>query len=232
MALQPQLVGQARYRSVFALASICLLGVAGCAHRPPRVRRAAGESESVELPACPTPVPPVPEEISSEGRYGVVLAGYTIEVDGRVDEIELDDPRASPLLFSAAKDWLEQCRSFQQGRVRPMRISELLSFPPPDVPAVGETPVPLDERSGMSRPQRGSHCTPDRPPAAVPGKGTLTVQYIVQSNGRVGETVLQGGDAPKALFKTVRAWLKSCPYTPAMRDGKPVAVSVSESFTF
>jgi len=161
----------------------------------------------------------------------VVLVGYTVEVDGRVDEIEQDDPRASSLLFSAAKDWLEQCRSPQQ-RVRPIRISELLSFPPPDVPPVSETPVLLDERSGMSRPQRGPHCTPDKPPAAVPGTGTLSVEYVVQSNGRVGETVLKGGEAPKALFKTVRVWLKSCPYTPAMRDGKPVAVSLTESFTF
>ncbi|HEX4802454.1 MAG TPA: energy transducer TonB, partial [Myxococcaceae bacterium] len=157
--------------------------------------------------------------------------GYTIEVDGRVDEIELDDPSASPLLFSAAKDWLEQCRSSQQ-RVRPMRISELLSFPPPDLPPVNETPVPLDEHSAVSRPQRGPHCTPDKPPAAVPGKGTLSVEYVVQSNGRVGETVLKGGDAPKALLKTVKAWLKSCPYTPAMRDGQPVAVRLSETFTF
>ncbi len=232
VALQRRVVGQARYCSLIALASIYLAAVASCAHRPPRVRRAAEDSESVELPACPTPVPPVPEEVSNDGRYGVVLVGYTIEPDGRVDEIELDDPRASPLLFAAAKDWLEQCRSSRQGRVRPTRISELLSFPPPDVSAVGETPVPLDVGSGMSLPQRGPNCTPDRPPAAVPGKGTLTVEYVVQSNGRVGETLLKGGNAPKALFKTVRAWLQSCPYAPAMRDGKPVAVSLSESFTF
>jgi len=231
VALGAQLVGQARYGSAIALAAIYLLAVASCAHRSPRVRRAAEDSETVELPACPTAVPPVPAEVSSEGRYGVVLVGYTVELDGRVDEIELDDPRASPLLFSAAKDWLEQCRSSQQ-RVRPMRISELLTFPPPDLPPVSETPVPLDERSGMSRPKRGPHCTPDKPPTAVPGKGTLSVEYVVQSNGRVGETMLGGGDAPKALFRTVRAWLKSCPYTPAMRDGQPVAVRLSESFTF
>ena len=231
MALGPQLVGQARNCSVIVLASIFLVAAASCAHRPPRVRRAAEDSELVELPACPTAVPPVPAEVSREGRYGVVLVGYTIEVDGRIDEIELDDPRASPLLFSAAKNWLEQCRSSAQGRVRSTRISELLSFPPPDLPEVNETPAPL-EQAGLSRPQRGPNCTPDKPPAAVPGKGTLTVEYVVQSNGRVGETVLTGGDAPKALFRTVRAWLRSCPYTPAMRDGQPVAVRVSESFMF
>src|SRR5262249_20454023 len=144
VALHARLVGRARFCGAVAVASASLVVVGSCAHRPPRVRRAAEDSESVELPACPTAVPPVPAEVSSEGRYGVVLVGYTVEVDGRVDEIELDDPRASPLLFSAAKDWLEQCRSPQQ-RVRPMRISELLSFPPPDVPLVSETVVSLDE---------------------------------------------------------------------------------------
>jgi hypothetical protein len=58
------------------------------------------------------------------------------------------------------------------------------------------------------------------------------VEYVVHSNGRVGDVTLKGGDAPRALFKTIKVWLQSCPYTPAMREGRPVAVSMVESFSF
>jgi outer membrane biosynthesis protein TonB len=60
----------------------------------------------------------------------------------------------------------------------------------------------------------------------------VTVEYVVHTNGRVGEVALASSDAPRALFKTVRVWLQSCPYTPAMRDGRPVPVTLSETFTF
>lgn len=206
-----------------------LLILAACA-APVRQRRAVESVASIDLPACPSPVPPVPEEVANEGRYGVVLVGYTIETDGRVDEIELDDPNASPLLFDAARRWLEQCRATNQGRTRPMRMSELLSFPPSGVAPPDEVPLALTE--GIPRPQRGPNCTPDRPPAAVTGGGTMTVEYVVHGNGRVGEVALKSSDAPRALFKTVRVWLQSCPYAPAMRDGRPVAVTLSETFTF
>jgi outer membrane biosynthesis protein TonB len=210
---------------------ISMLALTSCAQRA-RVRRAVEETDSIELPACPSPVPPVPEEAATEGRYGVVLVGYTVETDGRVDEIDLEDPQASPLLFSAAKSWLERCRATSQGRTRPMRMSELFSFPPPEAPRVDEMPVALNEGSGISRPQRGSNCTPDKPPAVVTGGGTLTVEYVVHSNGRVGEVTLKDGHAARALFKTVRIWLQSCPYTPALRNGHPVPVTMVESFSF
>lgn len=232
MAPQAQVRCRVSRAGALLLAITCLAATAACSHRQPRIRRAVEESEVVDLPACPTPVPPMPKEAAREGRYGVVLVGYTIEPDGRVDEIELEDPRASPLLFSAAKDWLQQCRSSPQGPSTPRRMSELLSFPPPNIPPVDETPLALNELSGMTRPQRDANCTPDKPPAAVSGHGTLTVEYVVHSNGRVGQTVLRGGDAPKALFKAVRAWLRSCPYMPALRDGRPVPAQVVESFTF
>ncbi len=206
-----------------------VLILAACAS-PVRQRRAVESVASIDLPACPSPVPPVPEEVANEGRHGVVLVGYTIETDGRVDEIELDDPNASPLLFDAARRWLEQCRATNQRRTRPMRMSELLSFPPSGVAPPDEVPLALTE--GIPRPQRGPNCTPDRPPAAVTGGGTMTVEYVVHGNGRVGEVALKSSDAPRALFKTVRVWLQSCPYAPAMRDGRPVAVTLSETFTF
>jgi len=206
-----------------------VLILAACAS-PVRQRRAVESVASIDLPACPSPVPPVPEEVANEGRYGVVLVGYTIETDGRVDEIELDDPNASPLLFDAAKRWLEQCRATSQGRTRPMRMSELLSFPPAGAAPSDE--VPLSLREGISRPQRGPNCTPDRPPPAVTGGGTMTVEYVVHSNGRIGDVALKSSDAPRALFKTVRVWLQSCSYKPAIRDGRPVPVTLSETFTF
>jgi TonB family protein len=113
-----------------------------------------------------------------------------------------------------------------------MRVSELLSFPPSGPARLDEVPLPLTEGGGISRPKRGPNCTPDRPPSAVSGGGTVTVEYVVHTNGRVGEVALASSDAPRALFKTVRVWLQSCPYTPAMRDGRPVPVTLSETFTF
>lgn len=214
------------------LASGFLAATLSCAQRPARIRRAADESEVVDLPACPTPSPPLPRQAAREGQFGVVLVGYTIEPDGRVDEIDLEDPAASPLLFSAARDWLTECRASPQGRVQAKRISELLTFPPPELRPVDETAVPFNTGDGMTPPRRSSGCTPDKPPAAVPGHGTLAVQYVVHSNGRVGDVALQEGDAPKPLFKAIRAWLQSCPYTPASRGGRPVAVTMVESFTF
>jgi outer membrane biosynthesis protein TonB len=215
---------------ISAIGLLLLALLAGCA-KSTHVRHATEARGAVALPACPTAVPPVPDEATRDGRYGVVLVGYTIETDGRVDDIELEDPRASPLLFSAAQRWLEQCRA-GASRARPERISELLSFPPPEAPPVQETPIKLEEGLGISRPQRGPNCSPDSPPAAVSGRGTLAVEYVVHTNGRVGEVSLKGGDAPRALFKTVTAWLHSCPYTPATRDGGPVPVTVVESFSF
>ena len=213
-----------------AVIFLAFIFLAGCAQRT-HVRRVAETGESAALPVCPSPVPPVPDEAASQARYGVVLVGYTVEADGRVDEIELEDPHASPMLFAAAQRWLEECRA-TQGMTRPKRMSELLSFPPPEVTPLQETPVSLAEQPGISRPQRGLNCTPEQPPAVVTGGGSLTVEYVVHSNGRVGNVTLKGGDAPRALFTTIKVWLQSCPYTPAMREGRPVAVSMVESFSF
>src|SRR5262249_61200279 len=78
VALHPRLVGRARFCGAIAVASAYLVVVASCAHRPPRVRRAAEDSESVELPACPTAGPPVPAEGLRGGRYGEGVVGYTL----------------------------------------------------------------------------------------------------------------------------------------------------------
>jgi hypothetical protein len=207
----------------------CIL-LASCGQHT-RVRRVAEAGETVALPACPSPVPPLPDQAASEGRYGVVLVGYTVETDGRVDEIELEDPHASPMLFAAVQRWLEECRA-NQSTTRPKRMSELFSFPPPDGAPPQETPMALADQAGITRPQRGQNCTPEKPPAVVNGGGTMTVEYVVHSNGRVGDVTFKGGDAPRALFTTIKVWLQSCPYTPATREGRPVAVSMVESFSF
>jgi len=204
--------------------------LAACAHeRPPR---RIVESHQVPLPACPSALPPLPEQAAREGLYGVVLASYSIAPDGRVEDIELEDPRASPVLFEAVRSWLQRCRAPEPATSR--RIVELFSFPPPQVTAsTDEAPVPLEDSSARAtRPVRSDKCSPDRPPPLIPTKGKMKVEYVVHSNGRVGDVLRRGGDAPAALLRGIRIWLQSCDYAPGMRDGKPVAMSVVEEFAF
>jgi hypothetical protein len=200
-----------------------------CAHdKPPR---RIVDSQAIRLPACRTPVPLLPDEAAQQGVYGVVLAAYSVEANGRVADIELEDPRASPLLYEAVKSWLQRCRASEPAM--PRRIVELFSFPPPASAAASDEPVVAleDSSARVSRPARSSKCTPDRPPPLLPAAGKMTVEYVVHSNGRVGDVLRRGGDAPPALLRGIRIWLQSCEYSPAMRDGKPVAVTVVEEFT-
>jgi len=208
--------------------------LSGCAHDKARVVRRLADPESISLPACPTAFPAIPDEAARRGIYGVVLVGYVVEPTGRVDQIELEDRRASPLLFEAVKEWLDQCRGAEQER-SPRRFSELFSFRPPSTTAApSETMEPVDEKSpGVTPPARSSSCLPDRPPPLLPVHGTLTVKYVVHSDGRVGNVVRTGGDSGVAqLLKSVRIWLESCPYTPGMQEGRAIPVKVAQSFTF
>src|SRR5215831_520335 len=104
-----------RVRIVLRVVALFAL-LSGCAHDKARVVRRLADPESISLPACPTAFPAIPDEAARRGIYGVVLVGYVVEPTGRVDQIELEDRRASPLLFEAVKEWLDQCRGAEQER--------------------------------------------------------------------------------------------------------------------
>src|SRR5262249_17070891 len=146
---------------LLAAAGTIAMLAAACAHeRPPR---RIVDSQEVPLPACPTPVPTLPEQAARDGVSGVVLVGYSIDPTGRVGNHELEDTPASPILFDAVRRWLQQCRAQEPSASR--RIVELFSFPPPKATSArDESPLPLEDLNARAtRPVRSNKCSPDRP---------------------------------------------------------------------
>lgn len=206
--------------------------VAACSSAPkPLQVRVLAEPGRVVLPACRTSRPERPTDKSGERLYGAVLVGYTIQTDGRVTQASLEDAKASPVLFEAVKEWLDDCL-VSGGVTKPKQIVELFTFPPWDNPPPVEPVLDAEGLSDVTRPVKHSGCSPDRPPPALRVRGTMIVRFKVHSNGQVGDVSLEHADVPAGLLPIVRSWLQSCPYDPARRDGKPVAVHLRETITF
>jgi hypothetical protein len=58
------------------------------------------------------------------------------------------------------------------------------------------------------------------------------VEFVVHSDGRVGEVENKTPQAPSALYEAVREWLVQCKYTPSREAEKPVAVRLIQPFSF
>ena len=91
--------------------------------------------------------------------------------------------------------------------------------------------------SGMSRPQPTADCRPSKPVPPEQARqmgitGLVLVEYVVHSDGHVGEVVLKNPTAPPILFEAVKSWLLGCPFTPSISGTKPVAVKIIQPFTF
>jgi outer membrane biosynthesis protein TonB len=62
--------------------------------------------------------------------------------------------------------------------------------------------------------------------------GMVLVEYVVHSDGHVGEVLLKNPTAPPILFAAVKQWLESCPFEPSMQGSRPVAVKIIQPFNF
>jgi len=62
--------------------------------------------------------------------------------------------------------------------------------------------------------------------------GTVLVEFVVHSDGHVGEVALKNATAPPILFAAVRQWLESCQYEPSMAGSKPIPVKIIQPFNF
>ena len=58
------------------------------------------------------------------------------------------------------------------------------------------------------------------------------VTNLVHTDGHIGEVVLKNPTAPPILFQSVKQWLESCTYTPAMQGSKPIPVKIIQPFNF
>ena len=62
--------------------------------------------------------------------------------------------------------------------------------------------------------------------------GTVLVEYVVHSDGHVGEIGLKNPTAAPILFQAVKQWLETCNFTPAMQGAKPIPVKIIQPFIF
>ena len=100
----------------------------------------------------------------------------------------------------------------------------------------GEGP-PVLLGAGMSRPQPTAECRPSKPAAPEQARqmgitGLVLVEYVVHSDGHVGEVNLKNPTAPPILFEAVKSWLLGCPFKPSLSGSKPIAVKIIQPFTF
>jgi len=64
--------------------------------------------------------------------------------------------------------------------------------------------------------------------------GKVVVEYVVHTDGSVGQIALKNRDAPSILFEAVRDWLLGCKFEPSTdrQSGKPLPVKIIQPFIF
>jgi len=95
----------------------------------------------------------------------------------------------------------------------------------PDVEvAARETPIRAEAGDNQSDPVRKS-CKGKGPriPEGEPVSGVVKAAYRVGEDGKVSDVKVTGKASPAAL-KAIQRFIASCTYSPAIREGKPVAV--------
>jgi periplasmic protein TonB len=98
---------------------------------------------------------------------------------------------------------------------------------------------PLVLGGGMSRPYPSGSCRPPKPQMPEQARtmgisGLVLVEFVVHSDGRVGEVLLKNKSAAPILYDAVKAWLEGCTFTPSVMSatGKPVPVKMIQPFNF
>jgi TonB family protein len=62
--------------------------------------------------------------------------------------------------------------------------------------------------------------------------GRVVVRYVVHADGGVSDVRSLLPETPAVLGEAVEHWLLECRHRPAMVDGRPVSVHVTQMFTF
>jgi TonB family protein len=62
--------------------------------------------------------------------------------------------------------------------------------------------------------------------------GRVVVRYVVHADGSVSDVRSLLPETPSILAEAVQRWLVECRHRPALLDGRPVAVHVTQMFTF
>jgi TonB family protein len=100
-------------------------------------------------------------------------------------------------------------------------------------------PAPYLLGAGSARPYPSTSCKPARPPWPEEARekgisGLVLVEFVVHSDGRVGEVKLRNKNAPPILFEAVKTWLEGCEFIPAVMKatGKPVPIKLIQPFNY
>ena len=189
---------------------------------------------------------------------GRVTVGFVVHSDGSVHDVApVGD--AEGALFGSVREYLRVCRftpARALGRPLAVRMTQAFSFrtvskpaepgarprdpgpPRPKLPATVPEDPPRLLGSDTSRPQPTELCQPPKPPLPAEAKekgisGLVLVEYVVHTDGHVGEVENRNLRAPPLLFEAVRAWLLACPFEPShLEGGRPIAVKIIQPFTF
>jgi hypothetical protein len=68
------------------------------------------------------------------------------------------------------------------------------------------------------------------PPRVAAPEGPVTAEFTVREDGSVGD-VSMSGKASSEVLRALKAFVKSCSYRPATRDGKPVAARIQQDLS-
>ena len=184
--------------------------------------------------SCAPAEPPFLEEVDD------TKLDLVVQSNGRAGELRVLGGAEFPAdILRAIAVWTRTCR-FRPATtdtgvpvaVRaplPLLFGNLFGERAPDSAAV----IALGE--GLSRPLPDSRCGKPRPTRKIREEailGVVLVEYVVHTNGRVGEVRLRN-PAPSALFHAVRDWLLNCPFSVSRSEsGEAVAVRIIQPFTF
>jgi protein TonB len=116
---------------------------------------------------------------------------------------------------------------------RPVTITTTQG-PPPKAMAKMEGPGTSTVPPTPARIDKSACRFPEYPPAAkrAEEQGTVIVQFLVGSDGKVKESKIQSSSGSQRLDEAARIALSLCKFTPATVDGKPVPDDTWTSFKY
>ncbi len=200
-----------------------------------------------------------PKPVTSEGAplTGHIEVEYVVHSDGSVHEVK-QRGEGPALLFQSVQAWLTTCRfiaATADGKAVAMGMKQAFSFRTQEQKRAEAAPSQSDLRpkarqldaalpkdpegpprplgSDLRFPKPLATCQPRAPKPVDGAAGLVLAEFVIHTDGHVGEFVSRSPKAPAALVEAVRSWLYACPYEPArQKDGKPVPVKIIQPFTF